>query len=224
MSAPARAFASTAARALPPTAAPAARPRRANKRTARSAVDKLAALYHLAPTFVPAHDPARLAAHVTHALASPEAIQARPHLHDLRDVVHAQILLDGQRVYLDASASRSTSLVGVDASLSPHSPSGYPELRSDGHQVVDHRASFYDSFVRGAEPPLAGRIRRLIDALHGTTAGGRAGPATLQEQGERAVKWREGLVQARKAAAEQDRVRDQEAQAFADQFEQDERR
>ncbi|BGP38345.1 hypothetical protein JCM10450v2_002293 [Rhodotorula kratochvilovae] len=226
MAAPARVAAAPLARSLATQAAAPARPRRLNRRTARSspqaALAALTELYHLAPTFVPAHDPAALSSHITSTLATPTAASSRPKPHDLRDLVTAQALLDVQRVKLDAGGSTHTGLLGVDVKLASNAATSFGYLDSDDH--FDHRASFYAGFAKGAEPPLAQRLRRVVDTLHGTEAGGRAGPVTLREQGGKAVQWREGLAQARRAAREQEQRQEEEALAFADAFEQDERR
>ncbi|GAA6049015.1 hypothetical protein JCM3770_005440 [Rhodotorula araucariae] len=224
MSAPVRASVAPLARSLATQAAAPARPRRLNRRTARgspeAALASLAQLYHLAPTFVPAHDPAALSSHITATLATLDAASSRPKPHHLRDLVTAQQLLDVQRVKLDAGGSTHMGLLGVDVKLASNAATSLG-FYLDGDEHFDHRASFYDGFAKGAEPPLAQRLRRVVDALHGTEAGGRAGPATLREQGHKAVQWREGLAQARRAADEQEQRQEEEALAFADAFEQD---
>ena len=90
MSASARTAAAPLARALSTQIASTSRPRRLNKRTARSspqaALATLAELYHLAPTFVPTQDPSTLSSHITATLATPNAASSRPKPYDLHDL------------------------------------------------------------------------------------------------------------------------------------------
>ncbi|GAA6000513.1 hypothetical protein JCM10207_008046 [Rhodosporidiobolus poonsookiae] len=212
--------AAQATRTLATQATAPARPRRLSKRTARSspssARSSLTQLYHLTPTFVPTHNPAKLSTYLQSVLVPENAASARPKPQHLRDQVQAALLLDVQRVRLDASGSASTSLLGLDLSVPAN------ELASTynfDQAPFDHRESFFASFVKGSEPPLAKRTRQVVDVLHGTQAGGRAGPATLEEVGERAVQWREGLGQAREEARRlEDRI-DRDAEEFSAAFE-----
>ncbi|BGP14312.1 hypothetical protein JCM10213_004439 [Rhodosporidiobolus nylandii] len=221
MAAPARTSA-TAARTLATQATAPARPRRMNKRVARSSPDAVLAsltqLYHITPTFVPTQSPAKLSQHLTSTLVA-EKGSSRPKPFPLGEVVKAHRLIDNQRVRLDASGSAATGLVGLDLSLK----TAYSDEHSLGTEdPFDHRQSFFQAYTQGSEPPLAKRTRRIIDALHGTEAGGRAGVHTVREQGERAQAWKEGLVAARAQAREQDRAQEQDAEDFVKAFEAEE--
>ncbi|GAA5911539.1 hypothetical protein JCM6882_000532 [Rhodosporidiobolus microsporus] len=222
MAAPARS-AAQAARTLSSQAAAPLRPRRANKRTARSspsaALDSLTELYHLAPTFTPTASPATLSSHLEKTLTPGKNSYLRPHLFDLGDVARSQVLLDTQRVRLDASGSTSTSIFGLEI----RQPA-VAHLDLPGNDSFDHRESFLSAYTTGSEPPIAKRVRRLIDALHGTTAGGRAGAHTLRESGDKATQWKEGLVKAREQATQQEKEQEREAEDFAKAFEEEEGR
>lgn len=214
------------------TAASAA-PRRVNRRTLRASrahtVAALAELYHLAPTFVPAHHAPALQQHVTETLTPIAAETARPRPINFRDLVQLNRHLDLERVRLTAHRNATASLQQVDIavpanynddnSFSSFSASFQP-LGPDGSAPdrFDYRGSFYHAYRRGGEPPLAQRLRQVVDALHGTSAGGRAGPETLQEHGDRAVRWNRELEQAQQAAREQRTRDEEESRAFQDAF------
>ncbi|GAA6034813.1 hypothetical protein JCM8097_009311 [Rhodosporidiobolus ruineniae] len=209
-----------AARSLPPQAAAPAR-RRLNKRTARStpsaALDSLTTLYHRTPTFVPTHTPAALSAHLNRTLVPENPASSRPKPMHLRDLVHARMLVDNQRVRLDASGSAATSILGLDLRLPVNEIQNY--YLAEQELPFDHRESFELAYTKGAEPPLAQRVRRIVDALHGTTAGGRAGVATMRENGDKAKLWKEGLTQAKEQARVKELDEEREAEEFVKAFE-----
>ncbi|GAA5829302.1 hypothetical protein JCM11251_004999 [Rhodosporidiobolus azoricus] len=218
MAAPAR-TAAQAARAVSNQAAAPIRPRRANKRTARSspsaALASLTQLYHLTPTFTPTASPSALSSHLEQTLLS--ETYTRPKPFHLSDIIPSQQIIDNERMRLGATSSTSTSILGLDLNLSPAARNH--DLRDD--RPFDHRESFLSAFTQGAEPPLAKRVRRMIDAVHGTTAGGRAGAHTLREQGEKAKAWKEGLVKAREQAKLQEVEQERDAEEFAKAFEEE---
>jgi len=65
---------------------------------------------------------------------------------------------------------------------------------------------------------LSERTRRIVDTLHGTEAGGRAGLQVLREQGAKAVEWKEGLREARIKEKEREEREEREAEAFGNEF------
>ncbi|GAA5867259.1 hypothetical protein JCM1840_005001 [Sporobolomyces johnsonii] len=220
-----RTAASTATQALSKASTSLSRPRRLSKRTSQtsraSALSSLVSLYHLTPTFVPTADPASLNSHITATLASQNS-SAKPRAHDLYDVVRAQQELDLQRIRLDAAgtSSASASLLGVKLRLSSNAPDSKFELSPSGAngELYDHQGSFFAVHETGAEPPLSQRMRRVVDRLHGTAAGGRAGVEVVEEMGERAIQWKEGLKAAREREREREQREEREAEAFADEF------
>ncbi|POY72484.1 hypothetical protein BMF94_4310 [Rhodotorula taiwanensis] len=219
--------ASTSAATLRSTASSAGR--RVNRRTARSsaqhAVASLAELYHLAPTFVPATDATRLSQHVTSTLTPLAQEASRPRPSDFRDLVTLNRRLDLERVRLTASRTLTPSLQAVDlATPANYSNDGLYNFdsaiggRDAAADRFNYRASFYQAYSRAGEPPLAQRMRKVVDALHGTTAGGRAGPDTVREHGEKAVRWNRELEQARSAARDQRTRDEEESRAFQEAF------
>lgn len=203
--------------------------RRVNRRTARSspshAAAALADLYHLAPTFVPAHEAAALHLRVTEVLTPIAPEGARPRPSTFRDLVNLHRHLDLERVRLTAARTVTSSLQSVNLAV-PANHDNHDALAfgadptAAGAQLghFDYRGSFYQAYSRAGEPPLAARLRQVIDALHGTTAGGRAGPDVVAENGEKAVRWARQLEQAQLAAREQRRRDDDESRAFQDAF------
>ncbi|BGO90119.1 hypothetical protein NBRC10512_004057 [Rhodotorula toruloides] len=216
-------------------------PRRINKQLARASprekLQRITELYHLAPTFLPNDDPQQLSKHITQTLTPVNASQCRPRPQYLRDIIIAHADVDKKRVQLELGGRKTTSLTSVEVN--------YPTNFYAAHNIssdakFDPRKSFYNSYILGQEPPLARRLRQVTDALHGTVAGGRAGPITVEEQGEKAKQWRDGLASARQALEEeeraiaaakeaqreearrQERLRQEEAEAFAKAFETEE--
>ncbi|GAA5976650.1 hypothetical protein JCM10908_005582 [Rhodotorula pacifica] len=198
--------------------------RRINRRTARStqqhAVASLCELYHLAPTFVPAQDPNALARRVTETLAPIDYEGARPRVSDFRDLVHLNRRLDLEKVRLTAARTVTSSLQSVDTtSPANFNHEQYFDFSQGPGKQFDYRASFYQAYNQAGEPPLAQRLRKVVDALHGTTAGGRAGPQVVAEHGEKAVQWNRELEQAQNAARDQRRRDEDESRAFQEAFE-----
>lgn len=216
-------------------------PRKLNKRLARASprevLHRITELYHLAPTFLPHDDPQALSKHITQTLTPENASRARPKPQYLRDIILAHGEIDKRRAQLDLGGRRGTSLTSLDVNAPSNFYAAHNVLADD---KFDPRKSFFAAYTQGQEPPLARRLRQVTDALHGTVAGGRAGPTTMQEQGERAKQWRDGLASARKAleeeeralaaaqeaqkeeARKQERLRQEEAEAFAKAFETEE--
>ncbi|GAA5948842.1 hypothetical protein JCM21900_003446 [Sporobolomyces salmonicolor] len=216
-----RTAASTATQVLTKASTSLPHPRRLSKRTSQtsrsSLLSSLVSLYHLTPTFVPTADPASLNSHITATLA-PQNSSAKPRPHDLYDVVRAQQELDLERIRLDAAAS--ASLLGVNLRLASNAPDARFELgpRGADGKVYDHQGSFFAVHETGAEPPLSQRMRRVVDRLHGTEAGGRAGIEVVEELGERAIQWKEGLKAARERERQREEKEEREAEVFAEQF------
>lgn len=131
------------------------------------------------------------------------------------------MLLDNERMRLHASGSVATSLLGLDLHLPSNTVNGYNAYLSD-EQAFDHRESVYSAFKKGGEPFLAKRVRRVVDALHGTSAGGRAGVKTMKEVGEKAKQWQVGLGEAREQERQREREQEREAEEFARAFEEQE--
>ncbi|GAA5861284.1 hypothetical protein JCM8547_008546 [Rhodosporidiobolus lusitaniae] len=211
----------TAIQAARTLSQPAALPtRRLNKRTKRSSpstvLASLTELYHLTPTFVPTANPSLLSSHLTHTLTPESAATSRPKPHRLGDWVEAQRLLDNERVRLESSGSNSTSILGLDLKASA---TGVAHFSFSPEEAFDHRESFYHAYTKGAEPPLGKRVRKIVDVLHGTEAGGRAGVKTTRENAGRAKEWREGLVRAKEQARERERARERDEEDFARAFE-----
>lgn len=76
------------------------------------------------------------------------------------------------------------SIVNADISLSTSlQNNGYQDSDISGTGQESYADSFEKKFTVGAEPPLSGRMRRVMDVLHGTEGGGRAGLRTLEEAG-----------------------------------------
>ncbi|KWU43587.1 hypothetical protein RHOSPDRAFT_19386 [Rhodotorula sp. JG-1b] len=206
---------------------------RVNRRTARSsqqhaAAALLAELYHLAPTFVPARDPRALHRRVTETLTPIAYDGARPRPSDFRDVVNLNRHLDLERVRLTAARTVTSSLqsvnVTVPANFDLHHDllgfGGFGDPTTSSSQF-DYRGSFYRAYSQAGEPPLANRLRRVVDALHGTTAGGRAGPDVVARRGAEAVEWTRQLERAHGDAREQRRRDEDESRAFQTAFEDD---
>lgn len=217
----------SASQALSKAAAPSIRPRRVSKRTQQtsrtSSLSNLISLYHLTPTFVPTATPSQLQQHVTDTLAPLSSATAKPRPKDLLDLVLAQHKLDQERIKLDTAATSpsSASLLGVRLRQTANSDSFDFSATGGGGvdgAIYDHQHSFYSSHTAGSEPPLAKRVRRVVDKLHGTEAGGRAGVQVLEEQGEKAVQWKEGLRDARRQEKEREEREDQEAEGFGQAF------
>lgn len=208
---------------------------RGNRRTARSsqqhAAAALAELYHLAPTFVPAHQPRALHRRVTETLTPIAYEGARPRPSDFRDVVNLNRHLDLERVRLTAARTVTSSLQSVNVSVPANFDSlhdafgfglgGFGGFGDPSASQFDYRASFYRAYSQAGEPPLANRLRRVVDALHGTTAGGRAGPDVVARRGAEAVEWTRQLERAHGDAREQRRRDEDESRAFQAMFEED---
>ncbi|GAA6024003.1 hypothetical protein JCM11491_002877 [Sporobolomyces phaffii] len=208
-------------------------PRRVSKRTQRSsptaALSSLISLYHLAPTFVPTESPARLHRHVTSVLAPARSTGAHPRPHHLIDLVYAANDLDRERTKLDRAADAAPpSLLGVKLEQHGYAGESFANLPSLGGAsgssttteglAYDHKGSFFATHHVGQEPPLARRVRLVVDSLHGTSAGGRAGLAVVREHGAKAVEWKEGLRDARAREKEREAQEDREAEAFGNEF------
>ncbi|GAA5865296.1 hypothetical protein JCM3774_004930 [Rhodotorula dairenensis] len=210
------------------TAAAGVSRRRVNRRTARSsqqhAAAALAELYHLAPTFVPARDQPALNRRVTEALTPIAYEGARPRPSTFRDLVNLNRHLDLERVRLTAARTVTSSLqsvnLAVPANYDNHDSLAFGDAATQLGQF-DYRGSFYKAYSQAGEPPLAARLRQVVDALHGTTAGGRAGPDVVADHGEKAVRWNRELEQARRAAREQRRRDEDESRAFQEAFDDD---
>ncbi|GAA5950239.1 hypothetical protein JCM3765_004250 [Sporobolomyces pararoseus] len=200
--------------------------RRVSKRTLQSSptssISSLISLYHLSPTFVPASDPSKLQKHITETLAPSNLIKKNPRPHHLIDLVYASHDLDRERIKLDTSSTTSpssASLLGIKLRTQAYQGENLASFSlSTDNLVYDHQNSFYSNHTSGQEPPLAERVRRIVDTLHGTEAGGRAGLQVLKEQGEKAVEWKEGLREARTKEKERELKEEQEAEAFGKEF------
>ncbi|GAA5934139.1 uncharacterized protein JCM15063_000565 [Sporobolomyces koalae] len=214
--------------------------RRVSKRTLQSnrtaALSNLISLYHLTPTFVPTYDATRLQTHITETLAPVRSSSNKPRPHHLIDLVFAENDLDVERVKLDHDASTSSStsssttaavaggatssasLLGVKLRQSGFSEHLLSTFGDQDGSVYDHKNSFYSNHTTGQEPPLARRVRQVVDTLHGTLAGGRAGIHTVEEHGAKAVQWKEGLRDARRRERERELLEEQEAEAFGKEF------
>lgn len=202
--------------------------RRVSKRTLQSSptssISSLISLYHLSPTFVPTSDPSKLQNHITETLAPSNLIKKNPRPHHLIDLVYANHDLDRERIKLDSSSSTtsttsSASLLGIKLRTQPYQGENLASFSlSTDNLVYDHQNSFYSNHTYGQEPPLAERVRRIVDTLHGTEAGGRAGLKVLKEQGGKAVEWKEGLREARTKEKERELKEEQEAEAFGKEF------
>lgn len=202
---------------------------RVNRRTARSsqqhAAAALAELYHLAPTFVPTRDPRALHRRVTETLTPIAYDGARPRPSDFRDLVNLNRHLDLERVRLTAARTVTSSLQSVNVTVPAnfdlhHDLLGFGDPTTSSSQF-DYRGSFYRAYSQAGEPPLANRLRRVVDALHGTTAGGRAGPDVVARRGAEAVEWTRQLERAHGDAREQRRRDEDESRAFQAAFEDD---
>jgi len=204
-------------------------PRRVSKRTLQtsrtSSLSNLISLYHLTPTFVPTANPSQLQQHVTNTLAPLSSATSKPRPRDLLDLVLAQHKLDQERIKLDTAATSpsSASLLGVRLRQTATSSDSFDFSSTAGGggpdgAIYDHQSSFYSSHTAGSEPPLAKRVRRVVDKLHGTEAGGRAGVQVLKEQGEKAVQWKEGLRDARRQEKEREEREEREAEGFGQAF------
>ncbi|GAA5885301.1 hypothetical protein JCM16303_005996 [Sporobolomyces ruberrimus] len=207
------------------SAAPARR--RVSKRTLQSSpsgsLSSLISLYHLTPTFVPTSNPSQLQQHVTSTLTSMGSSSRKPRPHHLIDLVYAAHDLDTERIKLDTESTTSmstASLLGVKLRTEGYTRDsiGFVPHSEKDWLVYDHQNSFYANHTSGQEPPLAKRTRRIVDALHGTEAGGRAGLAVLREQGGKAVEWKEGLREARSREKEREEQEELEAEAFGKEF------
>lgn len=202
-----------------------ARTPRVNRRTARSsqqhAAAALAELYHLAPTFVPADDPRALHRRVTETLTPIAYEGARPRPSDFRDLVNLNRHLDLERVRLTAARTVTSSLQSVNVTVPANYDSHHDSFSFGGadSNQFDYRGSFYRAYSQAGEPPLANRLRRVVDVLHGTTAGGRAGPDVVARRGAEAVEWTRQLERAHGDAQEQRRRDEDESRAFQAAFE-----
>ena len=202
---------------------------RVNRRTARSsqqhAAAALAELYHLAPTFVPAHHPRALHRRVTETLTPIAYEGARPRPTDFRDLVNLNRHLDLERVRLTAARTVTSSLQSVNvtgpANYDSHHDSFFGFGGPTSASQFDYRGLFYRAYSQAGEPPLANRLRRVVDARHGTTAGGRAGPDVVARRGAEAVEWTRQLERAHGDAREQQRRDEDESRAFQAMFEDD---
>lgn len=77
------------------------------------------------------------------------------------------------------SNSNSTLLTSTEINLN----SSIQSYRSNQYYDETYSESFEKINILGSEPPLSNRMRRIMDTLHGTTAGGQAGLETLIEKG-----------------------------------------
>ncbi|GAA5915524.1 uncharacterized protein JCM6883_000278 [Sporobolomyces salmoneus] len=200
--------------------------RRVSKRTLQSSstssLSSLISLYHLSPTFVPTSNPPRLQQHLTNTLAPIRNVTNKPRPHHLIDLVHASHDLDTERTKLDTELSgsaASATLLGLKLRQGGFQGDSFANLpfENDG-MVYDHQNSFFANHTVGQEAPLARRVRRIVDKLHGTEAGGRAGLNVLREQGGKAVEWKEGLREARTREKQREAQEEQEAEAFGKEF------
>ena len=187
---------------------------RVNRRTARSsqqhAAAALAELYHLAPTFVPAHHPRALHRRVTETLTPIAYEGARPRPTDFRDLVNLNRHLDLERVRLTAARTVTSSLQSVNVTVPANYDSHHDSFFGFGGPTsasqFDYRGLFYRAYSQAGDPPLANRLRRVVDALHGTTE---------------AVEWTRQLERAHGDAREQQRRDEDESRAFQAMFEDD---
>jgi hypothetical protein len=144
----------------------------------------------------------------------------------LIDLVYAANDLDRERTRLDrefTTTPSSASLLGIklrQQGYAGESFSNLPLSASDANDglVYDHKESYLLNHTNGQEPPLANRMRRVVDRLHGTEAGGRAGLNVLREQGAKAVEWKEGLRDARTKEREREEQEERDAEAFGNEF------
>lgn len=199
---------------------------RVSKRTRQSSpaasLSSLISLYHLTPTFVPASNAARLQQHVTNTLAPVKSSGNKPRPHHLIDLVYAAHDLDRERTKLDTESTTSpssASLLGVKLRQGGYQGESFAVLpfANDG-LTFDYHNSITATHQSGQEPPLSQRVRRIVDTLHGTAAGGRAGLDTIREQGAKAVEWKDGLRDARTREREREAIEEREAEAFGKEF------
>ncbi|SCZ93697.1 BZ3500_MvSof-1268-A1-R1_Chr6-3g08828 [Microbotryum saponariae] len=195
----------------------AARQHRPNKRVAASshkaALSSLIDLYHITPTFAPLQT-SKLDNYIVSNFAPPmQHIHSPVPLRIDRLVLRDKLLTDRIVHY-----ERQRGLGGVQLDIeSAGETSGERDALEDGPLRV---------YLHGQEPPLRQRVRRLIDAAHGTSSGGLAGLATVERTGQDANRWKQQLDEARQASKRAkarlnfEKKRDEmDPDAFADSWE-----
>lgn len=75
----------------------------------------------------------------------------------------------------------------TELALISRGPAEYMAYSSTFNPDRPFHATWQAGIRSGREHPLVSRVRRTVDALHGTTAGGQAGVITIEELGEQAA-------------------------------------
>ncbi|SCV67751.1 BQ2448_5362 [Microbotryum intermedium] len=164
---------------------------RPNKRVAASshkaALSSLIDLYHTTPTFAPLQT-SKLDKYIVSNLAPPMHYTHTPVPMRIEKLVLRDKLLTDRVVHYE----RQRGLGGVQLDIeSLGEISGERDALEDGP---------LREYLHGQEPPLRQRVRRLIDAAHGTSSGGLAGLATVERTGQDANRWKQQLDEARQAS------------------------
>ncbi|KAI5477088.1 hypothetical protein MNV49_006887 [Pseudohyphozyma bogoriensis] len=183
-------------------------------------LDALTSLYHQTSFFLPLSAADR-ATPILNTLVSPDRDTASPpRPGDMRLLVENR-----QLVELNARKGR-VSLTQGGAQLDTMVSTTHintSELAREGKRKL--RDSYHEVFISGAEPVLRSRMRRIVETLHGTTAGGQAGPRIVAERAEDARKAREDWnktkdeqVATRAMQKKLDKEREQKSQQQAEDF------
>lgn len=159
--------------------------------------------YHLTPTFAPLQ-PAQLDDYIHPILAPSTNISTLPRPSTLYDLSTAHRLLEEQGLKFHSPSSSLLS-IELDQPKNYYNTGFLFPSSSLSSTSTTLASSPLQSHTQGAEPPLRLRVRTLIDTLHGTTQGGLAGYETVQECGERAEVYKEGMERAKRELRERER-------------------
>lgn len=152
--------------------------KRHQKSSRESSLSSLISLYHLSSTFAPL-SPSSLGPYIDHAII-PKSTYRTPTPLSLLDLARSQNILSHEI----EKVQHVGSIVNADISLSTSlQNNGSFDSEVSGTGRESYGESFEKKFTVGAEPPLSGRMRRVMDVLHGTEGGGQAGLRTLEEAG-----------------------------------------
>lgn len=89
---------------------------------------------------------------------------------------------------------------------------------SGSSKAKPFRDSFEAAWATGAEPSLQRRVRRMVDAVHGTEGGGQAGLASLEENAQSVREQEKLREQALELQAVQQQAEEKDAREFDDSF------
>jgi hypothetical protein len=111
--------------------------------------------------------------------------------------------------------NKSTTLLDLDLHLLAPTADRIESIDSKKQSI---NRSFQANWKYGSEPPLSNRVRRLLDTLHGTTAGGQPGLQTIRQMKDHLGDHKLQITQTAIARREKDKEEDLAAEGFGEGF------